>query len=54
MAARERDTWLGDFGLVLSRDHFRSVRRDQESEVFSGSKLLAFLWLCRRGSPHWS
>lgn len=45
MAARERDTWLGDFSLVLSKDHFRSVRRDPEFEVFSGSKPLAFLWL---------
>lgn len=45
MAARERDTWLGDFSLVLSRDHFRSVGRDPEYEVFSGSKPLAFLWL---------
>ena len=45
MAARERDVWLGDFSFVLSRDHFRSVRRDREYEVFSGSKPLAFLWL---------
>lgn len=45
MAARERDTWLGDFSHVLSKDHFRSVRRDPEYEVFSGSKPLAFLWL---------
>ena len=45
MAARERDVWLGDFSLVLSRDHFRSVRRDPQYEVFSGSKPLAFLWL---------
>ena len=43
--ARERDVWLGDFSLVLSRDHLRSVRRDREYEVFSGSKPLAFLWL---------
>jgi hypothetical protein len=45
MAKRERDVWLDDFSLVLSRDHFRSVRRDPEYEVFSGSKPLAFLWL---------
>jgi hypothetical protein len=45
MAARERDGWLGDFSFVLSRDHFRSVRRDPQYEVFSGSKPLAFLWL---------
>jgi tetratricopeptide (TPR) repeat protein len=45
MAARERDVWLGDFSLVLSRDHLRSVRRDPQYEVFSGSKPLAFLWL---------
>ena len=45
MAARARDVWLGDFSLVLSREHFRSVRRDREYEVFSGSKPLAFLWL---------
>src|SRR5690242_13282057 len=43
--ARERDGWLGDFSLVLSREHFGSVRRDQQYEVFSGSKPLAFLWL---------
>ena len=43
--ARARDGWLGDFSLVLSREHFRSVRRDQQYEVFSGSKPLAFLWL---------
>ena len=42
---RERDGWLGDFSLVLSKEHFRSVRRDQQYEVFSGSKPLAFLWL---------
>src|SRR5262245_33629011 len=45
MAARERDVWLGDFSLVLSKDHFRSIRRDPPYEVFSGSKLLAFFWL---------
>jgi hypothetical protein len=45
MAARERDGWLSDFSLVLSREHFRSVRRDPEYEVFSGSKPLALLWL---------
>jgi tetratricopeptide (TPR) repeat protein len=45
MAARERDGWLGDFSLVLSKDHFRSVRHNQEYEVFSGSKPLALLWL---------
>jgi tetratricopeptide (TPR) repeat protein len=45
MAARARDPWLGDFSLVLSRDHFRSVRLDRQYEVFSGSKPLAFLWL---------
>jgi tetratricopeptide (TPR) repeat protein len=45
MAARERDVWLGDFSFVLSKDHFRSVRRDPQYEVFSGSKLLAFVWL---------
>ena len=43
--ARARDGWLGDFSLVLSREHFRSVRRDQQYEVFSGLKPLAFLWL---------
>jgi tetratricopeptide (TPR) repeat protein len=45
MAARERDVWLDDFSFVFSKDHFRSVRRDQQYEVFSGSKPLAFLWL---------
>ena len=45
MAARERDVWLGDFSLVLSRDHFQSIRRDPQYEVFSGSKPLAFFWL---------
>ena len=45
MVARERDLWLGDFSLVLSKDHFRSVRRDPQYEVFSESKPLAFLWL---------
>ena len=45
MAARERNDWLGDFSLVLSRDHLRSIRRDPDFEAFSGSKPLAFLWL---------
>ena len=45
MAARERDLWLGDFSLVFSRDHFRSVRSAPQYEVFSGSKPLALLWL---------
>jgi len=45
MAARERDVWLGDFSLVLSKDHVRSVRRDPQYEAFSGSKPLALLWL---------
>ena len=45
MVARERDVWLGDFSLVLSKDHLRSVRRDPQYEVFSGSKPLALLWL---------
>jgi tetratricopeptide (TPR) repeat protein len=45
MAAHDRDAWLGDFSLVLSRHHFQSVRRDPQYEVFSGSKPLAFLWL---------
>jgi tetratricopeptide (TPR) repeat protein len=43
--ARERDTWLGDFSLVLAKNHLQSVRRDREYEVFSGSKPLAWLWL---------
>jgi tetratricopeptide (TPR) repeat protein len=45
MARRERDVWLSDFSFVLSKDQFRSVRRDPEYEVFSGSKPLAFLCL---------
>ena len=45
MAPRERDLWLSDFSFVLSKDHFRSVRRDPEYEVFSGSKSRAFLCL---------
>jgi tetratricopeptide (TPR) repeat protein len=50
MAARARDAWLGDFSLVLSRDHLRSVRRDPQYEVFSGSKPLSFLWLVVAGA----
>ncbi len=45
MAARKHGGWLDDFSFVLSKDHFRSARLDREYEVFSGSKLLAFLWL---------
>lgn len=46
MAPRERDIWLSDFSFVLSKEHFRSVRRDPEYyEVFSGSKPWAFLCL---------
>lgn len=45
MARRERDVWLSDFSFVLSKDHFRSVRRDPEYEVFSGSKPRAFFSL---------
>ena len=45
MAARERDKWLGDFSFVLSRDHFRSVRRNPDYEVFTGSKPVSFLCL---------
>ena len=38
------------FGWAISalsspKNYFRSVRRDQQYEVFSGSKPLAFLWL---------
>src|SRR5262245_38046233 len=39
------DDWLGDFSLVLSKDHFQSVRGGPDYEAFSGSKPLAFLWL---------
>ncbi len=45
MAPRKPGVWLSDFSFVLSKDHFRSVRRDPEFEVFSGSKPLALLWL---------
>jgi hypothetical protein len=60
MAARERDVWLGDFSFVLSKDHFRSVRRDPQYEVFSGrscSRLSGWLWWRRRAgrsAEHWS
>jgi hypothetical protein len=50
MAARARDVWLGDFSLVLSKDHLRSLRRDPQYEVFSGSKPLSFLWLIVAGA----
>jgi hypothetical protein len=50
MAARARDVWLGDFSLVLSRNHLRSVRRDPQYEVFSGSKPLSFVWLVVAGA----
>jgi tetratricopeptide (TPR) repeat protein len=45
MAKRKRDGWLGDFSFVLSKDYFRSVRREPQYEVFSGSKSLALVWL---------
>jgi Tfp pilus assembly protein PilF len=45
MAAREYDTWLADFSFVLGKDHLRSIRRDQQYETFSGSKLLAYVWI---------
>jgi tetratricopeptide (TPR) repeat protein len=45
MAARERDDWLGDFSLVLSKNHVRLVRGGPDYEAFTGSKPLAFLWL---------
>jgi len=45
MARTERDIWLNDFSFVISKDHFRSVRRDPEYEVFGGSKPWAFVFL---------
>src|SRR5688572_2235659 len=45
MAVDEREVWLGDFSLILSKNHVRSVRGGPDYEAFTGSKQLAFLWL---------
>lgn len=46
MAARDRDSWLADFGLVLLPDIIDRYRRnDPTFEVFRGSKRRVYLWL---------
>jgi tetratricopeptide (TPR) repeat protein len=42
---RERHTWLEDLGYVLTADEMRRRRSDYESDVFAGSKPLAWAWL---------
>ena len=44
-SSRDEDSWLEDFSIILRPDAIRSMRRRPEFEVFTGSKLLAGLWL---------
>ena len=37
--------WLEDFSIVLQPDAIRSMRNNPEFDVFTGSKLLAGLWI---------
>jgi tetratricopeptide (TPR) repeat protein len=39
------ERWLEDFSILLRPDAIRSLRRNPEFEVFTGSKMLAGLWL---------
>ena len=43
--AQRTDSWLEDFSIVLRPDVIRSMRRRPEFEVFTGSKVLAGLWI---------
>ena len=39
------DDWLEDFSIILRSDAIRRMRRKPEFEVFTGSKILAGLWI---------
>lgn len=43
--SKRGDSWLEDFSIVLRPDAIRSMRRNPEFDVFTGSKLLAGLWI---------
>lgn len=43
--ATRYDSWLEDFSIVLQPDAIRTLRRGPEFEVFTGSKVLAGLWI---------
>jgi hypothetical protein len=42
MAAHERDVWLGDFSLVLSKNHFRSAPAAAATTTTSQRKASGF------------
>src|SRR5687768_3201305 len=41
----DEDSWLEDFSIVVRPDVIRSTQRKPGFEVFTGSKVLAALWL---------
>ena len=43
--AKQGESWLEDFSIVLRPDAIRSMRQNPEFDVFTGSKLLAGLWI---------
>ena len=42
---KHADSWLEDFSIVLRPDAIGSMRRNPEFDFFTGSKLLAGLWI---------
>ena len=42
---KQGESWLEDFSIVLRPDAIRSIRNNPEFDVFTGSKLLAGLWI---------
>lgn len=42
---RSEDSWLEDFSILLRPDVIRSMRRKPDFDVFTGSKVLAGLWI---------
>ena len=42
---QEKYDWLEDFSILLTRHGIRSLSRDPDLELFTGSKFLASLWL---------
>ena len=43
--SKREDSWLEDFSIVLRPDAIRRMRRNPEFDVFTGSKVLAGLWV---------
>jgi tetratricopeptide (TPR) repeat protein len=44
-AGRDKYDWIEDFSILITRQGILSLSRDPDLEIYTGSKLLASLWL---------